>query len=74
MTNTDEVIWAAGATATASSVYDTYSTTQGRPTEDSTNLYTTTSVENGNFIDFTSTRPLDPPTSDTDSFALTVGT
>lgn len=72
MTNTDEVIWAAGADTTSSAVYDTYSTTTGRPTEDSTNSYTTTMVANGNYIDFTSTRPLS--SSDSNTFTITLDT
>jgi hypothetical protein len=75
MTNTDEVIWAAGADETSSTVYDTYSTTDARPTEDTTNLYTTgTPVLTNGFIVFTSTRPLTPPESDTNSFTITLGT
>ena len=75
MTNTDEVIWAAGADVSLSTVYDTYSTTDARPAEDSTNLYTTaTPVLTNGFIVFTSTRPLTPPTSDTNSFTITLGT
>jgi hypothetical protein len=34
MIDTDEVIWAAGADASSSTVYDTYSTADTRPTED----------------------------------------
>jgi len=74
MTNTDEVIWAAGDDGTLSAVYDTYSTEDGRPTVDTTNLYTTTSVVNNGFIDFTSTRPITPPSSDTNSFTITLDT
>jgi hypothetical protein len=75
MTDTDEVIWAAGADAASSSVYDTYSTSDSKPTEDTTNLYTTgTPILTNGFIVFTSTRPLTPPESDTNSFTITLGT
>jgi hypothetical protein len=74
MTNTDEVIFAAGADLASSTVYDTYSTTAGQPTQDATNIYTTTSEVNGNYIKFTSTRPTTPPASDTTSFTITPGT
>jgi hypothetical protein len=75
MYNTDEVLWAAGADASSSTVYDTYSTSDTRPTEDTTNLYTTaTPVLTNGFIVFTSTRPLTPPASDTNSFTITLGT
>ena len=72
MTQTDEVMWAAGADVKNSSVYDVFSVGPGFPSVDTDNLYTTTMVENGDFIDFTSTRPLTPPSSDPKSFSITL--
>jgi hypothetical protein len=75
MTGTDMVLWAAGSTAGASTQYDSKAVTTARPPEDAENLYTTlTPVESadGLFIEFTSTRPLEPAASFTDSFVITV--
>jgi hypothetical protein len=75
MIDTDEVIWAAGADVGTSTVYDVYSTEDHRPPEDPTNLYTTgTPVLTDGFIVFTSTRPLDSPSDDANSFTITLGT
>jgi hypothetical protein len=72
MTDTDEVIWAAGASIDASSVYDVYSTSSSKPVQDTTNIYTTTMELNGNFIDFTSVRPLTPPSDATQAYVITL--
>jgi hypothetical protein len=70
MTDTDEVIWAAGTSTSDSATYDVYSAYAGTPTQDTTNIYTTTMEVNGNYIDFTSVRPLDSTASQ--SFIITL--
>jgi hypothetical protein len=60
MTDTDEVFWAAGTSVATSAVYDTYSTGESFPGLDSTNIYTSSMTVNGDYIDFTSQRILDP--------------
>jgi hypothetical protein len=74
MTNTDEVIFAAGSDVDSSDVYDVYSTTEEFPSQDTTNIYTTTYEENGDFITFTSTRPITPPSTDDQSYTISIGT
>jgi hypothetical protein len=59
MMGTDVVIWAAGSDVDTSAQYDSYSTTYALPGEDDVNIYTTTMVVNGDYIDFTSVRPLE---------------
>jgi hypothetical protein len=72
MTNTDEVFWAAGTSVATSAVYDVYSTSDSFPAQDANNIYTSTLVVNGDFIDFTSQRILSP--SETNSFTITLDT
>ena len=76
MSDADEFIWAAGADAASSAEFDTWSDATGLPTLDThQTLYTTsTPVVNGDFIEFTSTRPLTPAAQYTHSATITLDT
>ena len=74
MSNTDMVAWEAGTNATTSTVQDLYSTEEGRPSLDTVNAYNTSSTtENGEFIDFVTTRFANPGTEGKESYIINLG-
>ena len=74
MKHTNLNFWAAGPSAAESAVYNGYSDDNTFPYVVD-QIFTSTIADSSNtgFIDFISTRPLDPPASDTKSRAITLG-